>query len=131
MINLILDALLGWLIDFIQILVEGVFGGDLSNIFSSFTDPSALQTTIPFINVLSNAMKAIGWIFLAINAYSIIIKALLSQFGGDGSTENPIKSMIKVFVAGFFIANQGSVMNLVSVLFGRISSLMPMERYMH
>ena len=127
MINLILDALLGWLIDFIQILVEGVFGGDLSNIFSSFTDPSALQTTIPFINVLSNAMKAIGWIFLAINAYSIIIKALLSQFGGDGSTENPIKSMIKGFVAGFFIANQGSVMNLVSVLFGRISSLMPME----
>ena len=131
MLNLILDALLGWLIDFVQYIFNGLFDGvggvTLGNITSNFTRPDTLATTIPYIDVLSKAMRAIGWVFLAINAYSIIIKALLNQFGGDGSTENPIKSMAKVFIAGFFIANHGSVMNLVSLLFTQLSSVMPAD----
>lgn len=125
MINLILDALLGWLIDFVQLIFDGLFGANLSDMFANFANPTALSNQIPYVDVLSNAMKAIGWVFLAINAYAIIIKALIAQFGGDGSTENPIKSMAKVLIAGFFIANQGSVMSIVSILFGRISAVMP------
>ena len=125
MINLILDMLLGWLIDFIQILFNAVFSTDLTTMLTSFQDPDTINGIIPHFKDVVNAMSVMGYMFLALCAYSIIIKALIAQFGGNAQTENPIKSMVKVVIAGIFIAGKSYVLNLVAELYSRFGGLMP------
>ena len=125
MINLILDMLLGWLIEFIQILFSAVFSTDLTTMLKSFQDPDTINGIIPHFKDVVNAMSVMGYMFLALCAYSIIIKALIAQFGGNAQTENPIKSMVKVVIAGIFIAGKSYVLNLVAELYSRFGGLMP------
>ena len=117
--------LLGWLIDFIQILFNAVFSTDLTTMLTSFQDPDTINGIIPHFKDVVNAMSVMGYMFLALCAYSIIIKALIAQFGGNAQTENPIKSMVKVVIAGIFIAGKSYVLNLVAELYSRFGGLMP------
>ena len=125
MINLILDILLGWLIDFVQLLFNGIFSVNLDTILTSFQDPETINGIIPHFSDLINAMSVIGYVFLALNAYSIILKALIAQLGGSAQTENPIKSMFKILFAGVMIGGKSYIMQLIAELYSRFIPLMP------
>lgn len=125
MLNLLIDTILGWLIDFVQDLFNALFSSDLTNILMNIAAPEQLASSIPYIDVLFKAMDAIAWIFLVVCAYSVIIKVIVSQFGGDGSSENPIKSVIKIFIAAAMISFRPQMMRLVAFMFSKLYGLMP------
>lgn len=125
MLNLLIDTILGWLINFVQDLFEALFSSNLATILSNIAAPQELAKSLPYIDVLFNAMDVIAWVFLVICAYSVIIKAVVSQFGGEGSTENPIKSVIKIFIAAALISLRPQMMLLVANIFSRLYGLMP------
>ena len=65
-------------------------------------------------------MDIIAWIFLVVTAYTVIMKFLISQFGGEPSSESPFKSVIKIVFAATLIGLRPQVMQGVAYLFQRV-----------